>query len=227
MSGVGPEPDPRAAEYVLRLLEPAEEAAFEATMRDDRALQTEVAEWIGHFEALNVEFAEQSVRNSVKARLMERLFDEPRARAPFWQRIWVWQGVSLAALVLAAVLGVQALLGPGTVPGSAVYVSEIVAEDQSLRLLAVYDPSAGGLRITRTAGEAPEGRVLELWAIRGDAAPVSLGVLPEAENAAVPLPEAFRDGDGLILAISEEPPGGSTTGAPTGAVLAVGEAVEL
>lgn len=218
---------PAAAEYVLRLLEPEEETAFETAMRSDPALAAEVSAWLRQFEALNIEFTEESVRGAVKKRLMERLFDTPRVTVSVWRRVWLWQGISLAALALAAVLGVQSLTGPSTVPGSAVYVSEIVAENQSLRLLAAYDPSRGELKLTRTAGGAPAGRVLELWAIRGDAAPVSLGVLSDTDTSAVPVPEAFRDPAGLILAISDEPPGGSPTGAPTGKVLALGEAVAL
>jgi anti-sigma-K factor RskA len=90
--------------------------------------------------------------------------------------------------------------------------------------LAVYDPDTTELRLTRTAGDAAEGRVLQLWAIAGAAAPVSLGVLPADPTTAVILPEALRaDVAGLVLAVSDEPPGGSPTGAPTGAVLAVGQ----
>lgn len=221
------EEDMRAAEYVLRLLTPAEEATFERDMRADAGLEREVAAWVVHFEGLNQFFTPRPPRRVVKAGLMERLFGEKPVVVPFWRRVWVWQGVSLASLALAAGLGFLVLTTDQAPPGSVAYVSEIVAEDQSLRLLAVYDPSLGVLRINRTTGAAPSGRVLELWAIRGDAAPVSLGVLPSEAGTTVALPDAYRDGAGLILAVSEEPPGGSTTGAPTGAVLAVGEAVGL
>jgi anti-sigma-K factor RskA len=45
---------------------------------------------------------------------------------------------------------------------------------------------------------------------------------------ALPLPEALRGTvAGLVLAVSDEPPGGSPTGAPTGAVLAVGQVSAL
>jgi anti-sigma-K factor RskA len=51
-----------------------------------------------------------------------------------------------------------------------------------------------------------------------------LGVLPADPTTAVILPEALRaDVADLVLAVSDEPPGGSPTGAPTGAVLAVGQ----
>ncbi|MEM1100428.1 MAG: anti-sigma factor [Pseudomonadota bacterium] len=107
------------------------------------------------------------------------------------------------------------------------FVAEIAAEDDSLRILAAYSPVTGQVQLTRTAGAAREGRALELWAIAGEAAPVSLGVLPTDTLATVDLPEALREVEGLILAVSDEPPGGSTTGAPTGDVLALGQTVGI
>ena len=138
-----------------------------------------------------------------------------------------WTVVWIAALALIALLAVQ-LVQPVDVPSSEPgYVADIAADDNSLRLLAVYDPAGATLRITRTAGAALDGRVLELWAIQGDAAPVSLGVLPEDGTASIALPEPYRSANGLVLAVSDEPPGGSPTGAPTGAVLAIGQTHEL
>ena len=55
-------------------------------------------------------------------------------------------------------------------------------------------------------------------------APVSLGLLPTATNGAILVPVSLRTKlKGGTLAISDEPQGGSTTGAPTGAVLATGQ----
>ena len=54
--------------------------------------------------------------------------------------------------------------------------------------------------------------------------PDSLGVLPQDAASRITLPEALRGKlVGSVLAISDEPEGGSPTGAPTGAVLATGE----
>jgi len=159
--------------------------------------------------------------------LLRRLFGQP-ARLPFWQRAGLWQGISLASLAVAGFFAFQSLEQFAPPAPAPLFVSEIVAEDQSLRLLAVYDSGAAELRLTRTAGTAAAGRVLELWAIAGEAAPVSLGVLPAGETVALPLPEALRGAvAGLVLAVSDEPPGGSPTGAPTGAVLAVGQVSAL
>lgn len=216
-----------AAEYVLRLLPPAEEAAFRARLPHEPDLAAEVAAWTTRLSGLDAEAAEVAPAARVKTGLERRLFGQP-PRAPFWQRAGLWQAVSLASIAVAAFFAVQSLQPPQPVVPTPLFVSEIAAEDQSLRLLAVYDSASGEVRLTRTAGRAAEGRVLQLWAIAGDAAPVSLGVLPEAQTTAVTLPPPLRAGlQGLVLAVSDEPPGGSPTGAPTGAVLAVGQVSAL
>lgn len=111
-------------------------------------------------------------------------------------------------------------------PVESLYVAEIAGEDDGLRVLVAYDPGQGGLRVERTAGTVPPDRVLELWAIGGDGVPVSLGILPDAGLVALPEPIRAQIA-GLTLAISEEPTGGSPTGAPTGPVRATGQVVEL
>lgn len=211
-----------AAEYVLRLLDPVEDAAFRARLAQEPALAAEVTAWTTRLSGLDASVAEVAPRSAVKTGLERRLFGQP-ARPSFWQRAGLWQALSLASVAVAAFFALQSLQPPQPIAPTPLFVSEIAAEDQSLRLLAVYDSAAGEVRLTRTAGSAAEGRVLQLWAIAGEAAPVSLGVLPEDSTTAVILPEALRPGiAGLILAVSDEPPGGSPTGAPTGAVLAVG-----
>jgi anti-sigma-K factor RskA len=233
MSAPLPEEDSLlAAEYVLRLLEPAEEAIMAARVAREPAMAEEVAAWTIRLSGLEAEVAAVPPRAAVKTGLERRLFGLP-PRPPLWQRAGLWQALSLASLAVAAFFAIQPLPGPeapppGTPDRAPLFISEIAAQDQSLRLLAVYDGAAAELRLTRTAGAAAAGRVLELWAIAGDAAPVSLGVLPAEATAAVILPEALRGvvAD-LVLAISDEPPGGSPTGAPTGAVLAVGQVSAL
>lgn len=162
---------------------------------------------------------------------MDVLFAEAQDPVGLWQRLGLWKAISFGTTALAAVLAIMLILPPAvqTPPGpTPIYVSEIAGEGDALRLLAAYDPAQGTLAITRTAGGAADGRVLELWAIEGDNAPVSLGVLASAERDTIVVPEALRPAiDGLVLAISDEPPGGSPTGAPTGAVLAVGPITEL
>lgn len=93
---------------------------------------------------------------------------------------------------------------------------------------ATYDEATGRLFVEREAGAAASGRDLELWLIARDDAPVSLGVLPDEERGVLPVPDTLRDRfAGSAIAISDEPEGGSPTGAPTGDILAVGQVRDL
>ncbi len=219
-----------AAEYTLRLLSGDEEQAFEARLAGDPALEIEVAQWVHHFAPLSNEFAAVEPSKAIKAKLMTDLFGAAEKPASLWSRLGLWQGLSLVTTATAAFLAFMLVTQPAPeAPQTGpLYVSEIVADDNSLRVLAVYDGSTGDLRLNRTAGEAAEGRDFELWAIVGDNAPVSLGVLTDDGTGNIALPEALRGAvGGMVLAISDEPDGGSTTGAPTGAVLAVGQVSDI
>lgn len=222
------EDDLLAAEYVLRLLTPSEMRAFEARLSVEQPLQEAVAAWTEHLAGMNAEFSEDTPRAAVKDALMARLFGPPSPRPSIWQRLGLWQGLSFALLVLAGFFAWQLVQTGAPQTRGPLFVSEITAEDQSLRILTVYDSAAGELQLNRTDGQAATGRALELWAIADGNAPVSLGVLPDAPATSIPLPEEFRaDVAELTFAISDEPPGGSPTGAPTGPVLAIGIVTEL
>ncbi|HXC59362.1 MAG TPA: anti-sigma factor, partial [Steroidobacteraceae bacterium] len=76
----------------------------------------------------------------------------------------------------------------------------------------------------RRGDVVPTARDYELWALQpGGAAPVSLGLMPRTGSANRKLTDAQRTAllAARQLALSDEPSGGSTTGAPTGAVLFV------
>jgi anti-sigma-K factor RskA len=104
-------------------------------------------------------------------------------------------------------------------PLTAILSAILAADAQALTFAAAYDPASAALTLTRTGGPAAEpGRTYELWVIEGTAAPVSLGVF---DGADVTRPLATLS-SGAVLAVSLEPTGGSTTGAPTGPVLVTG-----
>lgn len=69
----------------------------------------------------------------------------------------------------------------------------------------------------------PDSRSLELWALPPDAAPVSLGLMPAQGSRRLAIDDRQRAALGIAanVAVSDEPRGGSPTGAPTGAVLFV------
>ena len=215
-----------AAEYVLRLLPDDERVDFERRLAYSRELRDEVHLWEAEFAQIaQAEVQPAATPPQAKASLMRRLF--PVASRPlWWQRAGLWQSLTLASLGAVAALGYLLMTEP---PGvEPLLVGEVTAQDDSLRLLVLYDGANGTLRLTRTDGVARPGRALELWAIAPDQAPVSLGLLDANAQGQVTLPDDLRAlAPGLTLAISDEPAGGSPTGAPTGDVLALGGLTDL
>ncbi|WP_424990767.1 anti-sigma factor [Fluviibacterium sp. S390] len=210
-----------AGEYVLRLLDDVERRAFEARMANDAHLRDLVRDWESQLAPLADDIAPVTPPAAVKARLQTVLFPDAKPRRG---KLWAWVsgGLVAASLVVGALL-LGPLLDPdiGTAP---TFVASVSAEDGSLVVLASFVAETNTLELSREAGAALPGRVLELWLIaEGAEAPVSLGVLLETPTTRIDVPQTLAGQmAGGALAISDEPPGGSPTGAPTGAVLAVG-----
>jgi len=216
-----------SAEYALGLLTPVEARAFEARMAVDPELRVQYALWAEDFASITDDITPVDPPKAVYDALTTRLF--PEEKQSWLQKLGLIPAILgglVAALILLVATNQGLLNGPGVT--GPVYSAEIAAEDQSLLVLATYVPAEAVLRIERTAGAAREGRALQLWLIAGENPPVSLGVLAEGEVSAVPIPETLLAAlEGGVLAISDEPPGGSPTGLPTGDVLAVGPVVTL
>jgi anti-sigma-K factor RskA len=198
-----------AAEYVLGVLDLPDRAMAEARLRTDSTFQARVATWETRLEGLNDEFTDAPAPDLLPA-IEARLFPKAPARATNWfTRAF---GLALATATAAAVVAFLLLSPPA--PS---FTATLTADAGPLR----YEATVVGDTITlaQIGGEPTEpGKVRELWLIIGDHAPVSLGLLT-AQTVSLP---AVAPGEGVVLAISLEPEGGSPTGAPTGPVLVVG-----
>ncbi|TNF22066.1 MAG: hypothetical protein EP318_05060 [Rhodobacteraceae bacterium] len=207
-----------AAEYVLGLL-PADEAqGFAHRLIRDPALRDLCDTWSEHFAEL-AEQAEEvrpppAIWRAIQARVFER-------RKPLWRRLWLGQALVGGALAAGIALAVLRLgwLEPQALPLSAALTTEGAGEVARIAL----DPDSGEV-MAELVGLFPDpGRARELWLIQGDNAPVSLGLLAPGVVVALAVPQDLRAAlAGAVLAISDEPTGGSPTGQPTGAVLATG-----
>ncbi|XDA97500.1 anti-sigma factor [Sulfitobacter sp. LCG007] len=213
--------DALAAEYALGLTPEGERKAVRERSFRNPDFANAVALWHERLAAMTDDIDPVRPPRRVERAIRARLFGA--GHVPLLRRAGFWQGGSLAAIALAGFIGFRQLDQGAPVP---IYATQITGEE--VTVLAVYDPLRDGLALNRTAGNARPGRVLEVWAIAPDAAPVSLGLLPESGTVHVQLPEDLKPIAGqLTLAVSDEPPGGSPTGSPTGDVLAAGEVSEL
>jgi anti-sigma-K factor RskA len=200
--------------------------AFETRLRTNPRLAAEVAFWEDRLAALAEDVTAVVPPDRVLQGIEARLFPESQdARTGLWNSLAFWRGLGLASLAFALVIGLATVTGVLTPPAQGErLIATLAGETGAVRMAVVYDPRDGALRVNRVEGAAPEGRAFELWLIAGSEAPVSLGVLPAEARGTVSIPEALRAQlPNAVLAISDEPTGGSPTGQPTGAVLATGQ----
>ena len=223
-----------AAEYALGTLRGRARDRMRRWMREDAALAQAVAQW----EARLVPMA-QAVRPArVPARVWDgieaRLGRAGRTRGGWWDRVGFWRPLGiLTSGALAALVAVVALLpgerpqGPEAVP--AAYIA-VLSDPRTQRPVLVATAGRQEARLSvRTLDMAilVSDRSLELWAVPRQGGPRSLGLV-EGEHATLKLAAAADRslGDIPLLAISLEPKGGSTTGAPSGPVLYSGPCVK-
>lgn len=203
-----------AAEYVLGVLDRLDRTAADARLRREPEFAGRVAAWEQRLGGMNDEFEDAEAPNLMPA-IEARLFPHLPTRRKGWLTGLMGLGLAtVAALGLAAFLVLS--------PPQASFTASLTADASPLR----YEASVAGetLTIIRVAGDgAGTGRVHELWLIAPNAAPVSLGLI-EGESLTLPAPVTAT---GIVLAISLEPSGGSTTGVPTGPVLVTGALIEL
>lgn len=219
--------DVLAAELVLGVASEKDLLEGRRRMATDSEFASRVVFWQERLSAMTDDINPVKPPARVKKKLLAQVF--PKTCVSVLQRVWLWQGVSMVSVLFAGYLGVQ-LLEMNTRPDAqpTVLAAQLGSDTSALQVLAVVEPVKHEIALRRISGEVLPNRVFELWAILPDQAPVSLGVLPDSETVRVLVPEALRSQAAEItLAISDEPIGGSPTGAPTGAVLAAGEMKEL
>jgi len=215
-------PDPSdteiAAEYVLRVLKPDAHRAAAMRCVTDPAFAAEVRYWEDRLSMLADELEAVEPKPETKTVLMRRLFGQEHSQISA-AGARIWQGLAALGFAAAAALAVIAFAPGDTGPGTSSdrFVAELTVADESTRMFAVVQPASGTVDIAWTARNQPEDREIQL--------PVSIAVLPRGRTATLELPaeliqDLAQNSEGLTLVLSDEPIGGSPTGAPTGDILA-------
>lgn len=230
-----------AAEYVLGVLDGEERIEVQNRLRSDPDFRDAIARWQGHLGALAAPIPSIAPPPALKRRLEAALFhaDVSAADRRGWLDSLVFWRVTTAAATLAAVvaLGVN-LTSPGPVEPRASeplvadtsngYFAALRNGDAAPVVLIRFDPDRGELILSGPVANDGDTPVQpELWVIPPGQAPRSLGLIADLSGelqTRLPVGETLlaQIAEGAVLAISLEPPGGSTTGAPTGPVIAVG-----
>ncbi|WYK06113.1 anti-sigma factor [Cereibacter sphaeroides f. sp. denitrificans] len=212
-----PDDDMLAAEYAMGLLEGDEHLAVRARVARDPGFAARVTEWEAQLSQM-ADLDPVAAPQAARAALMARLFPAPR-RLPLWQRLGLWQALAGGAITAALVLAFVAFQPSERTRATAVYSAEIASNEGDFRVVALVDLQSEEVILARTAGAAPEGRILQVWAHGPDEPAQSVGLWPEGDNVRLRLPAEIAGVQGVLtLGVSEEPPGGSPTGRPSGRV---------
>jgi anti-sigma-K factor RskA len=221
-----------AAEHALGVLRGEERSQAIALARDDDGFRADVARWRGRFGPWLEEVVEAEAPEHVW-REIERRIGEQRSGptlVALKRRLNVWRGFAAAASAIAASLAFILFTRPEPtvppVPQVAPLVATLTSETTQDRLVATWDPTNRNLVVAAAAGMRTEpGKDHELWVIAKGGKPMPVGIMhakgPMRMNLAPPMADQLKNG--VTLAISVEPAGGSPTGLPTGPVIAAGQ----
>ena len=217
--------DALCGEYLLGTLRGAARRRFERALREEPRVAQRLNHWQGVFTPRYAKMIEAQPSGNVWKRL-ERELGLSRYRMPWHRRASFWRGWAVAATAaLALAIGVQ-VLRPSPEPQALLPIARLDgnAEVSQVTALLSRDGRTLELRAARPVVAGPK-QSYELWLLLpGGAAPVSLAVLGSLDaRFALPPAQIGRLSAGAKLAVSVEPAGGSPTGAPTGAVILVGE----
>jgi anti-sigma-K factor RskA len=216
--------DRLAAEYVLGTLRGPARRRFENLLPAHPALRDAVTQWQQRLSPLSASVVEVTPSARVWRGIESRLFGDRQPAPTLWQRLSLWRGltgVATAATIAMVMVSsrvpapqapIVVVLGSNPEAAQAMnasFVASVTADGRALVLRPIND-----LALT-------PGRALELWAVPAQGAPRSLGLVRESGATTVLRTQLLRDT--AAFAVSVEPAGGSTTGAPTGPIVSVGK----
>jgi anti-sigma-K factor RskA len=234
-------PDDRAAaagEYVLGTLSAEDREIVEVALATDAPLRAQVYAWQDRLLALSAQAAPAApspglwtrVERSVDAKIVPRATPSaPQARAPWWQGVRLWQGISAVAVAASVFLAVRVLVPPPDNAGAR-YVAVLQSPDNRSTGWVVELNAGRGLRLVPVGdtGPVPAGRALQFWTKpEGAAGPTSLGLVRAGQTVELPVSRLPAVGAQQLFEITLEPENGSPIGRPTGPILFVGRTMAL
>ncbi|MGB6119464.1 MAG: anti-sigma factor [Mesorhizobium sp.] len=219
--------DALAAEYVLGVLDAEARLAAAPRVETDPAFARLVDHWEVTLAPMAEQFDEVEAPATVKQAIDRRIFDAaPDTTRPsgVWTSLAFWRGLALAG-VMATVIAIAVPIMQPADKTTQPMVATLMPQQSDVQYMAMYEASTGQLGLSHLTGDRDAGRDFELWVIEGSKAPRSLGVIPVGQSVRITVDPTMRDmmNSPVVLAISLEPTGGSTTGAPTGPVVAAGD----
>jgi anti-sigma-K factor RskA len=215
-----------AGEYVLGLLDSADEAKANARVATDTAFAREVEAWRERLQSMAAG-ADAPAPNHIWGEIeksLPALSGQDTGTGPL--RVWqALTAISMAVAAYFAVLNWTKDVPPqiDTAP-TPTLVAALGSEKGDAAITARYDAGSGELLLTPVALRTGE-LYPELWVIPADGQARSLGMMATDKPTQVVVDAKMRDymAQGATLAITPEPAGGAPGGKATGPVIASGK----
>lgn len=216
--------DALAVDFILGAMKGAARKRFQRLMMANPKVRQSVWRWEQHLNPLAESLPATLPNKAVWQRIQQRLGwlaaaapAAPARTGKYWLAL-----ATAASLLLAVVMLRPMLLSP---------LSQDIAVIQTSDAKAWWLVSKADNRLRVKATAAVTDDIVhdyELWMLPADGqAPISLGLLPQQGERALSWPASAEGIAIAALAVSLEPLGGSTTGAPTGPVLFTAEIMTL
>ncbi|MFK2904712.1 anti-sigma factor [Dyella ginsengisoli] len=234
----------RYAEYVLGVLDADARAAVEQEVRTDRAAAAAVSLWQRHLMPLSEDIAPVQPAEYVWVRIREAVGLDasvsPRSPAAtgsqrtggWWNSLQLWRWIGAGATLAAAASFTlwfttpHAPQAPASATAGPDYMVASIAQDNGVAgWTATMDLKQSSMVIVpATPAALGADRSAELWLVPPGEKPISLGVIAPNKPTTVHLrPDLLaRLSAKALLAVSNEPLGGSPTGQATGPIIAKG-----
>ncbi len=233
------ERDLLAAEHALGVLAGGEATDARRLEADDAGFAQAVARWRGRLAPLAEEVDPVEPPAGLLVAIERRIGDAGDGSnvVELKRKLSAWRGLAGAAGALAAALALVVMVRPvglierppvARVQERGALVATMAGAKGPARLVATFDPMSRNLVVAAAAGIAAGSKEThELWMIPKNGTPHSMGVMPPDKpmHAVLPVDVAANFVEGLTLAVSVEPAGGSPSGLPTGPVIASGALV--
>jgi anti-sigma-K factor RskA len=220
-----------AGEYVLGVLSSDDRRMVEERMLRDKPFASIVRRWEANLTSFDAEYASEVPPGYILPRIENRLFGSQAAARQYgifsgvWNSVTLWRTSAILLATLCVTYGLYQTRVIGSPPPTTQMSAELVSDGSMVNLMARYDMQSGRLAVMPVATGKPQEKSLELWLMDSSGTPHSLGVLPATGDGEMIVPADMRQqfSDGMTIAVSLEPYGGSTTGLPTGPVIAAGK----
>lgn len=215
-----------AAEYVLGLTDNQTRQQLDKRLNEDAEFAAEVLLWQKAFSGIDAATHDVEPSSEIWQRIEHNLRPNTSVseissarRHPI-----LWLGWVMAAAMAGVVIFTNVIkpdLSHELQP-----IAILSGTQPNAQFVVSLDKSASIIKVSGLNIALPQNKNLQLWMIKGNASPHSLGLIIHRDNNTFQLPSGSLDNQ-TVLAISLEPVGGSQQAGPSGPVIFQGNVSSL